>query len=52
MWCGLLRLLCVCAAIRAASPATGPQVSTQAGQLQGTVLKSFLGNNFYSFKGW
>ncbi|XP_043225314.1 juvenile hormone esterase-like [Amphibalanus amphitrite] len=48
---GLVRLLGIFAVISAASPATGPRVSTQSGQLEGTILKSFLGNNFYAFKG-
>ena len=47
----LLWLFGICAVTCAVNAATGPQVSTQSGDLSGTVLKSFLGSSFYSFRG-
>ena len=34
-----------------ASEQQGPVVTTKAGSVRGTVLKSLIGNEFFSFKG-
>ena len=47
----LVRLVAICAVSCAVNAATSPQVSTKSGNVSGTVLKSFLGKSFYSFKG-